>query len=174
MEEFADHTVLASIDRVREFLTVCIEAEERLKMLKLKLEAGRKDAVRDYLEFRTKMISSFHNLLALIREFSEERIGEKTPLTGMISDLKNLESYFLGIDGEKAIELLAQGKIGKADNQITIMESMLNYYYWAFNSTVSKLKEYTQRTLVKELLRRGGLIPKFVELRKLLEKAEIE
>jgi len=151
--------------RLKRFIEMGADASRSLLNLKMDIRQGF-DPTEAYCDFRNKIISLLY-LLASIVESHGEVLREGGGKAALRHDLSNLVEYLNGPEAERALNEAREGRIGSLLSQITLMESLLDSYFFdlirtGYEEAIKRLP----KKVVDEALKKGGLVPKFTELRK--------
>ena len=154
--------------KLERFIKLGAEASVNLDNLKADLQQGF-DPASSYCEFRKSIVSLLYLLASIV-----EKVSSNTSISGIgkgkvafQNDVTNLIEWLHGPEADRALNEAREGRVALLRSQIGFMESLLDSYLFdliriGYEETIQKLEE----KVVIEALRKGGLVPKFKELRR--------
>jgi len=144
-----------------------IEVEKALEMF-----YARHRANVGYISAFCKLRSEFVKLLHDVVSFLNKTVDMSSNAgKALLKDIQNVESYLIGLKGQITVDEARAGKDGEMLNQVALIEEVAySMILDGLTAAIEHLRRRFYAEAAREMLDRGKIIPKFVELRKIVEE----
>jgi len=144
-----------------------IEVEKALEMFHARHRADV-GYISAFCRLRAEFVKLLHDVVSFLNK-TIDMSGDRGK--ALLKDIQNVESYLVGLRGQVTVDEARGGKDGEMLNQVALIEEVTySMVLDAFTSAIESLRRNFNGVAATEMLDRGKIIPKFVELRKVVEE----